>query len=69
MVAGLLGAGAWWFVVRPAQVLDARVDRVVAGLASGDLPDADLTTPPPTNCGGSTPAWATCVPRSDEWAN
>lgn len=45
VVAGLLGATAWWFVVRPAQLLEASVDRVVAGLASGDLPDADLTVP------------------------
>ncbi|MFT3875531.1 MAG: penicillin-binding transpeptidase domain-containing protein [Propioniciclava sp.] len=45
VVAGLIGGGAWWFVLRPAQLLNAMVDRVVAGLGTGELPDADLTVP------------------------
>ncbi len=43
-VAGLAG-GVWWFSIRPGQLLDQAVDRVVAGLASGELDDADFTAP------------------------
>ncbi|MDO5533292.1 MAG: penicillin-binding transpeptidase domain-containing protein, partial [Propionibacteriaceae bacterium] len=40
-----LGAGVWWFGVRPVVVLDRLGERVVAGLESGVLPDADLVAP------------------------
>ncbi|HHU39642.1 MAG TPA: penicillin-binding protein [Propionibacterium sp.] len=43
-VAGLAG-GVWWFGVRPGQLLEQAADRIVAGLASGELADTDVTDP------------------------
>lgn len=43
-VAGLAGA-VWWFSVRPAQLMQQAADRIVAGLASGELADADVVDP------------------------
>ena len=43
-VAGLAG-GVWWFSVRPAQQLEAAAERVVAGLAAGELAAEDVVDP------------------------
>ena len=40
-VAGLAG-GVWWFGVRPAQQVEAALARITAGLASGEVSDADF---------------------------
>ena len=43
-VAGLAG-GVWWFGVRPGQLLAQDADRIVAGLASGELAAQDVVDP------------------------